>query len=171
MYSALPYKSGAFCSSLVDQPTYFKSQVLVQGCKKGSKEWIWKNKSYWKLFVIYKIDFAYCRFSKIFNSAWNNPKKFGEYSLRCEGNDNKWKFLDQMKYWITVVSKTETKLEIWCLNPFWDSQMPHSTVSKKPSGKFFEFFSFIFILFTCPAVASNFFRFFQALLKIFENLQ
>jgi hypothetical protein len=52
-YSALPYKSGAFCWSLVDQPTCFKSWVLVQGCKMGSKEWIWKkeikSKTIWNL--------------------------------------------------------------------------------------------------------------------------
>ena len=57
----------------------------------GSKEWIWKNKSNWKLFAIYTIDFIYGRFSKTFNIVWKNLKKIGEYSLRCEGNDNKWK--------------------------------------------------------------------------------
>jgi hypothetical protein len=41
------------------------------------------------------------------------------------------KKFDQMKYWITVLSKTGTKLEIQCLNPFWDSQLPHSKVSKQ----------------------------------------
>jgi hypothetical protein len=76
-------------------------------------------------------------------------------------------FFDQIKYWITVVSKTGTKLEIQCLKPFWDSQMPHSTVFKRPSSNFFSFF---FILFTCPAVASNFFsdfsKHYQRFLKI-----
>jgi hypothetical protein len=86
--------------------------------------------------------------------------------IRCEGNDNKWRFFAQMKYWITVVSKTGTKLTTQCLNPFWDSQMLHSTVSKNSSSKFFEFFSFIFILFRCPAVASNFFKQYQRFLKI-----
>jgi hypothetical protein len=33
-----------------------------------------------------------------------------------------------------------------------------------------NFFSFIFILFRFPAVASNFYRFFQTILKVFENL-
>jgi hypothetical protein len=42
-YSASPERSGAICWSLEDQPRYFKSQVLVQGCKIGSKEWIWKK--------------------------------------------------------------------------------------------------------------------------------
>jgi hypothetical protein len=53
LYSALPERSGAFCWRLEDQPRYFKSQVLVQGCKMGSKEWMWKNKWNWKLFEIY----------------------------------------------------------------------------------------------------------------------
>jgi hypothetical protein len=29
------------------------------------------------------------RFSKTFNIVWKSLKKIGEYSLRCEGNDNK----------------------------------------------------------------------------------
>ena len=41
----------------------------------GSKEWIWKNKSDQKLFEISKINFTYCRFSKIFDSSWKNMKK------------------------------------------------------------------------------------------------
>jgi hypothetical protein len=65
---------------------------LVQGCKMGSKEWIWKNKSSWKLFLIYTVVFIYGRFSKTFHIFWKNPKKIGEYSLRCEGNDNKRSF-------------------------------------------------------------------------------
>jgi hypothetical protein len=67
LYSALPERSGPFYWSLEDQPRYFKSQVLVQGYKMGSKEWIWKNKWNWKLFAIYTIDFIYGRFSKTFN--------------------------------------------------------------------------------------------------------
>jgi hypothetical protein len=92
-YSALPERSGTFCWSLADQPTYFKSQFLVQGCKMGSKEWIWKNKSNWKLFEIYKIDFIHCRFSKTFNIFWKNLKKIRGHSWTCERNENKWKIL------------------------------------------------------------------------------
>jgi hypothetical protein len=55
MYSALPERSGTFFWSLEDQPRYFKSKVLVQGCKMGSKEWIWKNKSNWNYLKFIKL--------------------------------------------------------------------------------------------------------------------
>ena len=35
----------------------YNSQVLVQGCNMGSKEWIRQNKLNWKLCKIYKIEF------------------------------------------------------------------------------------------------------------------
>jgi hypothetical protein len=67
--------------------------------------------------------------------------------------------ISQMKYWITVVSKTGKKLEIQCLNPFWDSQMPHSTVSKKPISEFFKsfhLFSFFSDVQLWPLILSDF---------------
>ena len=165
MYSASPYKSGTFCSSLVDQPTYLKSQVLVQGCKKGSKEWIWKNKSYWKLFVIYKIDFAYCRFSKIFNSAWKNLKKIGGHSWTCEKNENKWK-----------------KFKKFTARFFGYCGVRHLGVPKGVKAPNFQFclcfadhcdpifhlvkkFSFIIISLACQATLSNFFKFFSSTIE------
>jgi hypothetical protein len=67
-----------------------------------------------------------------------------------------------MKYWITVVSKTGKKLEIQCLNPLiWDSQMPHSTVSKSPISKFvnfFHLFSFFSDVQLWPLIFSDFFK-------------
>ena len=41
----------------------------------GLNKWIWKNKYNWNIFEIYKIDFTYFRFSKIFNSARKNLKQ------------------------------------------------------------------------------------------------
>ena len=172
MYSALPYITSPLFSSIKAQPTYFNSLVLVERCKMGPREWIWKNKSDWKPSEIYKIDFIYWRFSNSFNSTWKKmKKKIGEYSLTCEGNEYEWKCFDQMEYWITVVIRTGAKWEILCFNPLCASWMAHLEVFKKPSSQFFDFYSFIFILFTFPAVSTHSFRFFQALLKIFENLK
>jgi hypothetical protein len=128
MYSALPERSGAFCWSLVDQPRYFKSQVLVQGYKMGLKEWIWKNKPKWKQFEIYKIDSIYGRFSKTFNIVWKNLKKKME-SIAWDVREMiinaiflpKWNIGSQWS------AKQGQIFEIQCL---WDSQMHHSTVSK-----------------------------------------
>jgi hypothetical protein len=52
---------------------------------------IWKNKSNWKKFEIYKIDFIYCRFSKTFNIVWKKSEKIIGHSWTSEKNENRWK--------------------------------------------------------------------------------
>jgi hypothetical protein len=68
-----------------------------------------------------------------------------------------------------VVSNTGAKLEIQCLNPFWDSQMPHSTVSKKPISKFFNYFH-LFSFFSDVQLWPPIFSDFLNNIKVFENL-
>jgi hypothetical protein len=46
-----------------------------------------KNKSKWKQFEIYKIDFNYCRFSKTFDIVWKNLKKIRGHSWTSEKNE------------------------------------------------------------------------------------
>jgi hypothetical protein len=70
--------------------SYFKSQFLVQGCKMGSKRWIWKNKFNWKLFEIYKIDLT-CQFSKMFDTSWRNWRKLEATAEHVKKNKKKWK--------------------------------------------------------------------------------
>jgi hypothetical protein len=163
MYSALPERSGTFCWSLVDQPTYFKSQVLVQGYKLGSKEWIWKNKSNWKLFEIYKIDFIYCRFSKTLNIVWKNLKKLEATAGHVKGMKINEDLLTKWNLGPQWSAKQGQNWKFSALTPFGTPGCLTPQYVKNLAIIFF-FFHFFFILFRCPAVASNLVRFFQTIL-------
>jgi hypothetical protein len=161
LYSALPERSGAFCCSLVGQPIYFKSQVLVQGYKMGSKEWMWKNKSKWKHFEIYKIDFIYCRFSKTLNYCLKKSDKIRGHSWTSGKNENKWKKFKKFTarfFTYCGVRHPEVPKGVKALNfQFCPCFADHCD----PRFHLVKNFSFIFIPFTCPAVASNFSYFFE----------
>jgi hypothetical protein len=140
------------------------------GVQNGLKRMNLKNKSKWKQFEIYKIDFSYGRFSKTFNIVWKNLKKLNAtagHLKRMKMNEDFWKnllidFLDTvecgiwesqkgLRHWIShfvpVLLTTVIQYFIW--------------------AKKFHLLSFLLHL---RLYSPIFFNFFQTILKFFENL-